>query len=101
MSESGDYDYVKECVLKVCELTPEYYRNKFRRYRKFDNQSYVEYSHSITRLHDKWYKASGVTDLEGYRELILLEKFLSGIPFDVQKYLLEKGHNFAKSNLAC
>ncbi|XP_068223944.1 uncharacterized protein [Palaemon carinicauda] len=89
-SESNDYDFTKDSILKAYELTAEYYRLKFRRY-KFDSHSYIEYSHNLVKLHDKWYTAASVTTLSEYRELILLEQFIRGVPIDVQRYLFELG----------
>ncbi|XP_068213177.1 uncharacterized protein [Palaemon carinicauda] len=90
LEEGKDYDFIKESILRVYELTPEYYRLKFRKYCKFDNQSYVEYSHNIVRMHDKWLKSAGVSNMDEYRELILVEQFIRGIPIDTQRYLFEK-----------
>ncbi|XP_064088548.1 uncharacterized protein LOC135202962 [Macrobrachium nipponense] len=90
LEEGKDYDFIKESSLRVYELTPEYYRLKFRKYRKFDNQSYVEYSHNIVRMHDNWLKSAGVSSMDKYRELILVEQFIGGIPIDTQRYLFEK-----------
>ncbi|XP_068207459.1 uncharacterized protein [Palaemon carinicauda] len=89
-SESNDYDFTKDSILKAYELTAEYYRLKFRRCKKFDSHSYIEYSHNLVKLHDKWYTAASVTTLDEYRELILLEQFIRGVPIDVQRYLFER-----------
>ncbi|XP_068206298.1 uncharacterized protein [Palaemon carinicauda] len=89
-SESNDYDFTKDSILKAYELMAEYYRLKFRRYKKFDSHSYIEYSHNLVKLHDKWYTAASVTILDEYRELILLEQFIRGVPIDVQRYLFER-----------
>ncbi|XP_068225197.1 uncharacterized protein [Palaemon carinicauda] len=89
-SESNDYDFTKDSILKAYELTAEYYRLKFRRCKKFDSHSYIEYSHNLVKLHDKWYTAASVTTLDKYRELILLEQFIRGVPIDVQRYLFER-----------
>ncbi|VDH93491.1 Hypothetical predicted protein [Mytilus galloprovincialis] len=42
--KSSDYDMVKQEVLKAYELVPEAYRQKFRSYKKFDSQTYVEFA---------------------------------------------------------
>lgn len=38
-AESSDYEQVKSVILRAYELEPEAYRQKFRRYKKFDNQT--------------------------------------------------------------
>ena len=88
--ECKDYELIKSSVLFAYELTAEYYRVKFRRYKKLDNQSYVEYAHNVAKLHDKWYAAANVTDISEYKELIILEQFLRGIPNEVRNYLNER-----------
>lgn len=44
VTESSDYDHVKSFILKEYELVPEAYRQKFRKYKKIDNQTFVEFS---------------------------------------------------------
>lgn len=44
VTESSDYDHVKSVISKEYELVPEAYRQKFRKYKKFDNQTFVEFS---------------------------------------------------------
>ncbi|KAJ8049587.1 hypothetical protein HOLleu_02387 [Holothuria leucospilota] len=41
IEDSMDYDKVKRAILQACELVPEAYRQKFRKYRKADTQTYV------------------------------------------------------------
>lgn len=38
-----DYDKVKAAVLRVYELVPEAYRQKFRKFRKSEHQTYCEF----------------------------------------------------------
>ncbi len=44
IESSLDYDTIKAAVLRVYELVPEAYRQKFRRYEKAARQSYVEFA---------------------------------------------------------
>lgn len=41
LHQSSDYDIIKENVLKAYELVPEAYRQKFRNYKKFNEQTHV------------------------------------------------------------
>lgn len=38
IADSPDYDKVKTTILKAYVLVPEAYRQKFKKYKKFDNQ---------------------------------------------------------------
>ncbi|VDI37985.1 Hypothetical predicted protein [Mytilus galloprovincialis] len=52
--KSSDYDTMKQEVLKAYKLVPEAYRQKFRSYKKFDSQTYVEFAREKEDLFDKW-----------------------------------------------
>jgi len=54
IEESCQYDVVKATVLKVNELVPEAYRQKFRDSTKRDNQTFVEFARSKEKLFDRW-----------------------------------------------
>ena len=51
--QSSDYD-VKREILKAYELVPEAYRQKFRSYKKYEYQTYVEFTREKEDLFDKW-----------------------------------------------
>lgn len=63
---------VKASVLRAFELVPEAYRQKFRRYKKFDNHTYAEFGREKESLFDCWCHSSKATDFDKLRELILL-----------------------------
>ena len=39
LTDSSDYEHVKQAILRVYELVPEAYRQKFRNYKKIDRQT--------------------------------------------------------------
>ena len=57
LTDSSDYEHVKQAILKAYELVPEAYRQKFRNYKKFDRQTYVEFSREQEDLFDQWLRA--------------------------------------------
>lgn len=75
IESSLDYDIIKTAVLRVYELVPEAYRQKFRRHEKTARQSYVEFAREKRVLFDKWCLSNKITTLEQLQELILLEDF--------------------------
>ncbi|KAJ8039186.1 Stress response protein nst1 [Holothuria leucospilota] len=54
IEDSMDYDKVKKAILQAYELVPEAYRQKFRKYRKADTQTYVEFAYQKERHFDRW-----------------------------------------------
>ena len=49
-----DYELVKAAILKIFELVPEAYRQRFRMQRKKENQSYVEFLREKANALEKW-----------------------------------------------
>ena len=88
--ERGNYERVKEEVLRVYEVTPEFYRDKFRSARKGNSQKYLEYAQTLRKTHGKWWKAAEVETLKQATEVTLLEQFMAGIEPRVRTYLCER-----------
>ena len=58
--------------------------------KKGPGQNFFEFSHSLTKDLNKWWRALGVNSLEGVRDIILLEQFMQGVSPNVKMYLCEK-----------
>ncbi|XP_033761567.1 uncharacterized protein LOC117343335 [Pecten maximus] len=87
---SGDYDYVKERILKAYELVPEAYRQKFRNARKQADQTHVEFAREKTQMFDRWLRSKDIGhDIEKLRELGLMEEFKKCVHNDVKSHLDE------------
>ncbi|KAM7406893.1 hypothetical protein PAMA_002878 [Pampus argenteus] len=84
---SLNYDRVKEAVLKAYELVPEAYRQRFRRFKKSDEQTYVEFSHEKEVLFDRWCRALDVADFAALRELVLLEELKNCLPNQIVTHI--------------
>ncbi len=89
MEESLDYEQVKIAVLRIYELVPEAYRQKFRNHIKTD-ETYVEFVREKESMFDRWCASMKVTTYEELRELILLEEFKNCLPERVETYLNEQ-----------
>ena len=76
LAESSDYDKVKDTILKAYQLVPEAYRQRFRKYKKFENQTYVEFAREKEDLFDQWFRSKKIPDsYDNLRQLILIEEF--------------------------
>ncbi|XP_073732325.1 uncharacterized protein [Misgurnus anguillicaudatus] len=87
---SLNYNQVKSAVLRSYELVPEAYRQKFRRYKKTDGQSYVEFGREKIALFDRWCSAQDVKDFEQLRDVVLMEEFKNCLPDKIATYLNEQ-----------
>ena len=85
VEQSGQYDYVKQAVLKVYELVPEAYRQNFRNCKIQDKQTYTEFARDKEALFDRWCASKEVAkNFEKLRQLILVEEFKSCLPSDIK-----------------
>ena len=91
VEKSTRYEEVQWAILKVYELVPEVYHQKFRKYKKQDFQAYVKFSRENKVLFDLWCAAKQVdNDYNKLRQLILIEEFKKCLQSDVKMYLDEQ-----------
>ena len=91
IEESCQYDVVKAAVLKVYELVPEAYRQKFRDSAKRENQTFVEFARSKEILFDRWCTSKDICgNYEKLRQLILVEKFKKCLPSEIKTYVYRR-----------
>ncbi|XP_078334126.1 uncharacterized protein LOC144625791 [Crassostrea virginica] len=89
--QSSDYDIVKREILKAYELVPEAYRQKFRSYKKYENQTYVEFAREKEDLFDKWLTSKKIDkNFDKLRQLLLLEEFKQCVHYDLKTHLDDK-----------
>lgn len=90
VEQSADYDEVKAAILRSYQLVPEAYRQRFRKYRKTDRQTYLEFAREKETLFARWCTAKEVDSLDDLRQLVLLEDFKNCLPSAVSTYLNER-----------
>ena len=89
--DCSDYNKVKSDILKVYELVPEAYSQRFRAYRKDDKQTYVEFAKQKEVFFDRWCTSKEIgSDYDRLRQLVLIEEFKRCIYDDLKTYLDEK-----------
>lgn len=90
LTDSLQYEIVKNAVLQAYELVPEAYRQKFRNHRRQDNQTFVEFAREKGMMFDKWCTSNKVSSFAALRELMLLEDFKRCLPERIVIYLNEQ-----------
>ncbi|XP_059164264.1 uncharacterized protein LOC131947161 [Physella acuta] len=85
----SDYKKVKAAILKAYEITPEAYRIKFRKIRKQQNQTYVEFLFEKEKVFSRWLHSENVDDFDKLRSLILREDFLNAVPEEIRLHILD------------
>ncbi|KAJ8044116.1 hypothetical protein HOLleu_11494 [Holothuria leucospilota] len=89
IEDSMDYDKVKRAILQAYELVPEAYRQKFRKYRKADTQTYVEFAYQKERHFDRWCASKKVSTCNTLRQLMLVEEFKRCLNDNIKTHLEE------------
>ena len=70
---------------------PEFYKNKFRNFKKREFDSYTDIAQNMSLLCERWLAAAKVeSDFEKLKELVLLEQFYNSVPNDHKVHLLDK-----------
>jgi hypothetical protein len=66
IADSSDYDKVKAAILKAVHLVPEACRQKFRRYKKFDNQTFAEFDREKEDLFDQGLRSQEIHNFQNF-----------------------------------
>ena len=77
--DSGTYVKVKTAVLKIYEMVPEAYRQRFRSWKKGD-KSCLEFARDLLTHFNRWCSAAEVKDFDGLCNLMVLEQFKNSVP---------------------
>ena len=85
--DSDDYEIVKAVVLNAYGLVPEAYRKKFRSLKKSDAETFGEFARQKVDLFQRWCRSKDVTTFDDLCQLVLIEKFLNGIPQYVRNHV--------------
>ena len=72
------------------ELASDVYRRKFRTGVKRQGDMFGEFAEFLTITFNRWLNAVQVNDVDGVKEMMLLEKFYEQIAGDVRLYLVDR-----------
>ena len=90
VEQSSSYDTVKVLILKAYELVPEAYRQKFRKCKKVNEQTHVEFARTKEQLFDRRCSSKKIgSGHENIRQLMLVEEFKRCINSDIKSFLDE------------
>ncbi|XP_062903678.1 trichohyalin-like [Mobula hypostoma] len=89
--DAQKYEVVKEAILRIYELVPEAYRQRFRNERKQWDRTYLEFAREMQTYCERWCASKGVEgDYDRLLQLILIEQFKGCVPEGMRPYLDEK-----------
>ena len=85
--ELSSFETIKAEVLKVYELVPEAYRQRFRDLHKASGQTFVDFARVKVDYFNKWLEAAGAKTTDEIKEVILLEDFKESLQKDLRLHL--------------
>ncbi|XP_062899817.1 metastasis-associated in colon cancer protein 1 isoform X1 [Mobula hypostoma] len=89
--DAQKYEVVKEAILRIYELVPEAYRQRFPNARKRWDRTYLEFAREMQTYCERWCASKGVEgDYDRLLQLILIEQFKGCVPEGMRPYLDEK-----------
>lgn len=91
LTNKSDYEFVKKAVLDAFEITPEFYRRKFRNLLKLDSQTFLDFANDKLKLLKKWLKAQDVNNFSDLVNLIVIEEWKRRLPFNILLHVEDKG----------
>lgn len=71
------------------ELVPEFYRRRFKSWRKKEKQCYVVFARELTAHFDRWCSSLNIKTLHELRETIIIEQLKNTMPDRVAMHLSE------------
>lgn len=89
VAEAGDYDRLREAILRRYDINEESYRQRFRTGKRGKDESNRELVARLNDLATKWLKSR--KSREEVLDQIILEQFLKTLPDDVRVFVRERG----------
>ncbi|XP_035223264.1 uncharacterized protein LOC118196013 [Stegodyphus dumicola] len=70
----GNYEEIKETVLKEFKPSPQVCLENFRKARRSSEETFGQFSTRVTAMWENYVKSRGVTDFEGLNQLVVADK---------------------------
>ncbi|GFU40709.1 DUF1758 domain-containing protein [Trichonephila clavipes] len=84
--ELGDYEKIKQLVLKQFQPTPRVLLNQFRRSQKLPNENYVQFASRIEAMFD-YCKLRNVNEFNELCQLIVADQIINSLDQELTSYI--------------
>ncbi|GFW37592.1 uncharacterized protein TNCV_4027881 [Trichonephila clavipes] len=85
--ELGDYEKIKQLVLKQFQPTPRVLLNQFRRSQKLPNENYVQFASRIEAMFDYYCKLRNVNEFNELCQLIVADQIINSLDQELTSYI--------------
>ncbi|XP_075719869.1 uncharacterized protein LOC142760564 [Rhinoderma darwinii] len=90
LDQDGDYDAIKQALIRKYNLTPEVYRKRFRTLQRGPNDSYSDVVDGLRINLQQWIRGFSITTFEGLEDLIIKDQLLHICPVEVRQFVLDR-----------
>ena len=88
--KAADYDQLKNALLNRFKFTADEYRKRFREAKRQPQETPQEFATKLELSLTRWQELAGKNNTyEDLRDLILLEKYIEGVAYEMAKFILE------------
>ncbi|XP_075188552.1 uncharacterized protein LOC142270515 [Anomaloglossus baeobatrachus] len=88
--QAGDYEAIKQALIRKYQLTPEVYRQRFRTLQRGPHESNRDVVERLRANFDQWTQGLSVTTAEELMDLLVKEQFLHRCPVDVRQFVMDR-----------
>ncbi|GFX61587.1 DUF1758 domain-containing protein [Trichonephila clavipes] len=85
--ELGDYEKIKQLVLKQIQPTPRVLLNQFRRSQKLPIENYVHFASRIEAMFDYYCKLRNVSEFNELCQLIVANQIINSLDQELTSYI--------------
>ncbi|GFU02202.1 DUF1758 domain-containing protein [Trichonephila clavipes] len=87
LEEVGEYEKIKQLVLKQFQPTPRVLFNQFRRSPKLPNENYVQFASSIEAMFDYYCKLRNADEFDKLCQLIVADQIIHYLDQQLTSYI--------------
>ncbi|XP_073524756.1 uncharacterized protein [Phyllobates terribilis] len=88
--QDGDYEAVKQALIKKYQLTPEVYRKKFRTLQRGPQDTYRDVVDGLRTNFEQWIQGLSATTFEQLKDLMVKDQFLHLCPTEVRQFVMDR-----------
>ncbi|XP_073498564.1 uncharacterized protein [Phyllobates terribilis] len=86
----GNYEAIKEALVRKYNLTSEVYRRKFRNLQRGSADSYADFVSTLRSTFHQWIRGLSVSSFEALTDLMVKDQFLHMCPTDVRQFVCDR-----------
>ncbi|KAM9316716.1 tubulin-specific chaperone E [Gastrophryne carolinensis] len=90
MDCDGDYDKIKEALIKRYNLTPEVYRKRFRTVQRAQHDSYADVLSNLRTAFNQWVRGLSISTFADLADLMIKDQLLHICSAEVRQFILTK-----------